>query len=58
MYELFDVDDTIRQEILAKTSETEIIQKLREKGIRSMNQDGLLKVCSGITTMHEVMSIG
>lgn len=58
VYELFDIDDTIRQEILAKTSETEIIQKLRKKGIRSMNQDGLLKVCSGITTMHEVMSIG
>ena len=40
------------------TLNLEIIQKLREKGICSMNKDGLLKVCSGITTMHEVMSIG
>ena len=44
--------------IAAQTAKQVIIQKLREKGIRSMNQDGLLKVCSGITTMHEVMSIG
>lgn len=58
VYEMFDVDDTIKQQILDKTNETEIIHNLRARGIRSMTQDGLLKVCSGITTMPEVMAVG
>lgn len=58
VYEMFDIDETIKQQILEKTNETEIIQNLRARGIRSMMQDGLLKVCSGITTMSEVMTVG
>lgn len=58
VYEMFDVDDTIRQQILDKASETQMVQDLRARHIRSMMQDGLLKVCSGITTITEVMTVG
>ena len=58
VYEMFDVDDTIRQQILDKVNETQMVQDLRARHIRSMMQDGLLKVCSGITTIAEVMTVG
>jgi len=58
VYEMFDVDDLVRQQILDKTSETKMIQDLRARHVRSMAQDGLLKVCAGITTIEEVMAIG
>lgn len=58
VYEMFDVDETVRQQILENVSETKIIQTLRVRHVRSMTQDGLLKVCNGITTVSEVMSAG
>lgn len=58
VYEMFDVDDAVRQQILDITSEAQIIQTLRFRKVRSMTQDGLLKVCNGITTVAEVMSAG
>lgn len=58
VYEMFDVDETIRQQILDQVSETQMIQDLRKRHIRSMTQDGLLKVCTGITTVSEVMTVG
>ncbi|NMM77906.1 hypothetical protein B2J88_36235 [Rhodococcus sp. SRB_17] len=58
VYEMFDVDETIRQQILDQASETQMIQELRKRHVRSMMQDGLLKVCTGITTVSEVMTVG
>lgn len=58
VYEMFDVDETIRQQILDQISETQMIQDLRKRHVRSMTQDGLLKVCTGITTVSEVMTVG
>ena len=58
VYEMFDVDDALRHEILNQTSETKIIEHLRARNIRSMTQDGYLKACSGITTLAEVISVG
>ena len=58
VYEMFDVDESIRQQILDQATETQMIQSLRARHIRSMTQDGLLKVCTGITTVSEVMSVG
>lgn len=58
VYEMFDVDETVRQQILDQVSETEIIAGLREKNVRSMTHDGLLKAWRGITTVSEVLSLG
>jgi general secretion pathway protein E len=57
VYELFDVDDTIRQQTIQMTPEVEIIRQLRDRGVRSMSEDGLLKVWQGITTVAEVMAL-
>jgi general secretion pathway protein E len=58
VYELFDVDDEVREQILSKTTEAEMVAQLRARGVRSMVQDGMLKVLQGLTTVSEVMSVG
>jgi type II secretory ATPase GspE/PulE/Tfp pilus assembly ATPase PilB-like protein len=58
VYELFDVDDSIRQQITDQTSETDIMAQIRARGIRSMAHDGFLKVWQGVTTVAEVMAVG
>lgn len=58
IYELFDVDECIRQQIVGQTSESDIIDQVRAQGVRSMSQDGFLKVWQGITTVAEVMTVG
>lgn len=57
VYELFDIDDALRHRILANTSETELIAELRQRGVRSMTDDGLLKAWAGITTVDEVLTV-
>ena len=58
VYKMFNVDDAVMQQILDTASEKQIISTLRSRNVRSMTQDGLLKVCNGITTVAEVMSAG
>lgn len=55
VYEMFEVDADMRLQILNTVSEEQCIERLRAIGIRSMSQDGILKVAKGITTMEEVM---
>lgn len=58
VYELFDVDEGIRQQITAQVSESDIIERVRSQNVRSMTHDGLLKVWRGETTVSEVMTVG
>lgn len=58
VYELFDVDNEIRNDILEESSEIVITERLRMSGVRSMQQDGLLKAAQGITTVEEVLTLG
>ncbi|MBI1891025.1 MAG: type II/IV secretion system protein [Burkholderiales bacterium] len=57
IYELFDVDSTLQHQILTHASEVDIVDKLRQRNIRSLRDDGLLKVWQGITTVEEVLSL-
>jgi general secretion pathway protein E len=57
IYELFDVDDTLRQHIVNAASEADITRSLRERGVRTLAGDGLLKVWRGITTVSEVLAV-
>jgi general secretion pathway protein E len=57
IYELFEVDATLQHQILTHASEAEIVQRLRDNGVRSLRDDGLLKVWQGITTVEEVLSL-
>ncbi len=57
IYELFDVDDALRHQIITAASEADITASLRERGIRALSGDGLLKVWQGITTVSEVLAV-
>ncbi len=57
IYELFNMDDDLRHQIISVASETEITQSLRAKGVRALAGDGLLKVWRGITTVTEVLAV-
>lgn len=57
IYELFEVDATLQHQILSHASEADIVSYLRKSQIRSLRDDGMLKVWQGITTVEEVLSL-
>ena len=57
IYELFNLDDGLRHQIISVASEAEITQALRAQGVRALAGDGLLKVWRGITTVTEVLAV-
>ena len=57
IYELFDVDESMRQQIVNQAGESDITHTLRARGVRALADDGLLKVWRGITTVGEVMAV-
>ena len=56
IFEIFIVNDEIRQLILRKAPSSEIRLAARRSGMRTMGEDGLRKVKKGITTYEEVIS--
>ena len=56
IFEIFIMNDEIRQLILRKAPSSEIRLAARRSGMRTMGEDGLLKVKKGITTYEEVIS--
>lgn len=57
IYELFVIDDTIRQMILENASENEIRAYAKRHGLRSLKEDGARKVLNGITTIDEILRV-
>lgn len=57
IYELIEVNASLQHQILTHASEADIVQLLRDSGVRSLRDDGLLKVWQGITTVEEVLSL-
>ena len=56
IFEIFIVNDEIRQLILRKAPSSEVRLAARRSGMRTMGEDGLRKVKMGITTYEEVIS--
>jgi type II secretion system protein E len=54
IFELLVMDDDLRDLVLRKASSHEIRAAAMEKGMRTLYQDGMLKVALGITTVEEV----
>ncbi len=54
--ELFLIDDEIRQLILTGTDSTTLKKKATQKGMKSIRDDGILKVLQGITTIEEILT--
>ncbi len=57
IYELLEVNDGIPALILNGENSSTISKKAQENGMKTLRQDGLLKVANGITTLEEVMRV-
>ncbi|WP_457623260.1 GspE/PulE family protein [Persephonella sp.] len=55
--ELLRIDEDIADLIVKGNTPLAIVQKAREKGMRTLKEDGLIKVLKGITTLEEVRRV-
>jgi len=56
IFEIFSVDDEIRHLINENAPVSKIRQRARDLGMRTLREDGIRKVVSGMTTPEEVIS--
>jgi len=57
IYEIFQIDDQVRNLIFEQVSSSELRIKARELGMRTLREDGVRKVVAGITTLEEVLRV-
>lgn len=57
IFEILIIDDNVRELIMSKATSLKIKEKAVAAGMRSLRQDGLVKVKKGITTMDEVFRV-
>ena len=57
IYEIFEMNDSIRELIYRKASSSEIKQVARGMGMRTLREDALRKAGAGLTTIEEVLRI-
>lgn len=57
IYELFVVNEQMKDLILSKTSANILKRESRRNGMRTLREDGWLKVKAGLTTIEEVMRV-
>ncbi|OPY87661.1 MAG: Type II secretion system protein E [Smithella sp. PtaU1.Bin162] len=57
IYELLEVDNSISQLISKNADVRQIRETARKNGMRTLQEDGLLKVKSGLTTINEVFRV-
>ena len=55
IFEMFIIDDTIQRMIFDRLPSNQLRIRAREMGMRTLREDGLLKVVSGMTTVDEVI---
>ncbi len=57
IFELMTVTDDIQKLIYKRVPSTEIRKLARQSGMKTLREDGMLKVLSGMTTLEEVMRV-
>ncbi len=57
IFELFDIDDEMRQMIIDHSGSDALWKAARKKHAKTMLEDGLLKVINGTTTIEEVFRV-
>lgn len=57
IFEAILIDEKIEKIILEKPTETEILEASKNQGILNMQQDGILKVLNGVTTLEELQKV-
>jgi type IV pilus assembly protein PilB len=56
IFEIFEIDDEVRHMINNAAPTTMLKQRARELGMRTLREDGVRKVLSGLTTAEEVIT--
>ncbi|HET6406932.1 MAG TPA: GspE/PulE family protein [Chthoniobacteraceae bacterium] len=56
IFEIFLIDDEVRHLVNNKANTVELRKRAREMGMRTLREDGIRKVLSGMTTAEEVIS--
>jgi type IV pilus assembly protein PilB len=56
LFEIFLIDDEVRHMVNNKSTTVELRKRAREMGMRTLREDGIRKVLSGMTTAEEVIS--
>jgi type II secretory ATPase GspE/PulE/Tfp pilus assembly ATPase PilB-like protein len=57
IFELMELNDEVRQLIMANADAAAITQVARRNGMRNLREDGWLKVRNGVTTPDEVLRV-
>jgi len=57
IFEIMLPDDEIRALIVSKASSTDIRKAAIKNGMRSIKEDGIEKVKSGVTTLEEILRV-
>ena len=57
LFEIFIVNEELQQMIYEGRTLVELRTKSRELGMRTMREDGVRKVASGLTTADEVLKV-
>ena len=57
IFEILTIDEEIRKMVDERKSVDEIKRYTREKGLKTLREDGLLKAKEGITTIEEVVRV-
>ncbi len=57
LFEIFKIDDEVRHMINDELSSPQLRKRARELGMRTLREDGIRKVLSGMTSAEEVISV-
>jgi type II secretory ATPase GspE/PulE/Tfp pilus assembly ATPase PilB-like protein len=57
IYEILTMNEAIKGALSEKISEYEVRNLAKEQGMVTMQQDGILKVLDGLTTVSEILSV-
>lgn len=57
IFEIFRIDDETQRMIFNKAASADLRARAREGGMRTLREDGLRKVVSGMTTIEEILRV-
>jgi general secretion pathway protein E len=57
IFEFMELDEGIRRAIVARADASTLREAARQRGMRSLKEDGWLKIASGQTTVEEVLRV-
>ncbi|MBZ5563668.1 MAG: type II secretion system ATPase GspE [Acidobacteriia bacterium] len=57
IFEFMEMDDDLRHEVMSRADANALREVARRRGLRSLKEDGWLKVTAGVTTPEEVFRV-